>query len=103
MLSPVRDFDPIFRATIVPVCMLRRAVWDSWMPQSILSSVLEWTSTHVQSWAQVRGPISAAFMPLLRVGWAAASLSTWINAATGAVHRPLDFSPWYTMQAVRKA
>eukprot|EP00959_Pyramimonas_sp_CCMP1952_P356419 7464260-Pyramimonas_sp.AAC.1 len=94
MLSPVRDFDP---------CMLHRAVWDSWMPQSMLSSVLEWTSRHVQSWAQVRGPISAAFMSLLRVGCAAASISTWINAATGAVYRPLGFSPWYTKQVVRKA
>eukprot|EP00959_Pyramimonas_sp_CCMP1952_P047997 1001983-Pyramimonas_sp.AAC.1 len=41
MLSPVRELDPIFRATNDPVCMMHRAVWDSWLPVSILSDALD--------------------------------------------------------------
>eukprot|EP00959_Pyramimonas_sp_CCMP1952_P371546 7780253-Pyramimonas_sp.AAC.1 len=40
-------------------------------------------------------------MSLLRFGWAAASISTWTNSATGTVL--LDFSPWHTKQVVREA
>ncbi|CAK0817398.1 unnamed protein product, partial [Prorocentrum cordatum] len=103
MLSPVRELDPIFRATIDPVCMMHRAVWDSWLPVSILTSVMRWTSAHVTTWAQVREPISAAFLSRLRVGRATASIATWTNSANGAVYKPVDFSPWYTKQVVRKA
>eukprot|EP00959_Pyramimonas_sp_CCMP1952_P183308 3832433-Pyramimonas_sp.AAC.1 len=42
MLSGAKTLDPIFAAALGPVMMLARAVWEQWIPTSMLRSTFEW-------------------------------------------------------------
>ena len=59
--------DPVHPATLLPVLMLLRAVWEHRSPFHMVVAGL--TRSATESWAQVRGPSPAATMALRRVGW----------------------------------
>eukprot|EP00959_Pyramimonas_sp_CCMP1952_P004916 103144-Pyramimonas_sp.AAC.1 len=67
-LMLVKELDPIFRATLLPVLALARALWESGMPVKVVSDgLLE--AKKVRMWSQVQGPFGAVKLSLDRISW----------------------------------
>eukprot|EP00959_Pyramimonas_sp_CCMP1952_P201874 4221107-Pyramimonas_sp.AAC.1 len=61
-----KELDPIFRATLLPVLALARAMWESWIPVKVVSDgLLEAKKVHM--WSQVQGPFGAVKLSLDRI------------------------------------
>eukprot|EP00959_Pyramimonas_sp_CCMP1952_P345037 7226253-Pyramimonas_sp.AAC.1 len=90
-----QEFDPIFRATLLPVLALARAMWESWMPVKVVADgLLE--AKKVQLWSQVQGPFGAVKLSLDRISWKFSDrdVLTWV-AHDGASVNIRNVSAWY--------
>ena len=93
MLMPNAQVDPIYVATIEPVVMLARALWETWFPLNVLHDSIEWSLGAARTWAQVRGPLAVALLSMRRVGWDVASLTCW-STRVGVLCNPCEVGPW---------
>ena len=102
MFGGPREIDPMFGATLAPVCALARALWEGWLPSAVLRNTFDGFAKHVRSWRDVRGPISAAALSLRRVGYDVRGFDQWIRRGTSEIINITDSSPWYVKQVLRK-
>ena len=72
MLEEHEDMDPIFEATRLPILKWCEQVWTKEVSVPDLRAAWEQakeSATRPGAWARVRGPIGAAVLSALRVGW----------------------------------
>eukprot|EP00959_Pyramimonas_sp_CCMP1952_P226490 4735552-Pyramimonas_sp.AAC.1 len=72
MIAPNTDLDPIYRVTWQPIKFLMQCWWEQWLPQSAMATAMKATADHLVTlntpWAAIRGPFSAAWATLWRIG-----------------------------------
>ena len=76
MLSDRRrphTIDPAYPATVDPIYMLGKALWEAWLPRGWILRVLSGSASEQtklrRPWAKVKGPISGAVACCRRIGW----------------------------------
>jgi len=101
MLMPNKYVDPIYAASVEPVVMLVRALWEQWLPRNVLSDCLAWNIANVRSWSQARGPLAAALLSLRRIGWEMLSPSLW-RTRKGTCFDPCTAGPWVVRKLIQR-
>eukprot|EP00959_Pyramimonas_sp_CCMP1952_P468149 9492734-Pyramimonas_sp.AAC.1 len=91
MVAPNTDLDPIYRATWQPIKFLLQCWWEQWLPQSSMATAMKATADHLATlntpWVAIRGPFSAAWATLWRIGVRVTSMSEW-TLPDGAAFNP---------------
>ena len=81
MLSPTKDLDPIFRATWLPIKFLLQCWWEQWIPRRSVEAAVAAAAAHLSKlsvpWNSIRGPFSAAWATMKRVGCDILSMHEW--------------------------
>eukprot|EP00959_Pyramimonas_sp_CCMP1952_P242373 5066217-Pyramimonas_sp.AAC.1 len=90
-----KELDPMFRATLLPVLALVRALREAWIPVKVVSDGLL-AAKKVQMWSQVKGPFGAVKLSLDRISWKFSDIDvpTWVAHDGGSVDIR-NVSVWY--------
>ncbi|CAK0868169.1 unnamed protein product, partial [Prorocentrum cordatum] len=106
LLTPSPRMDPIYRATLEPVKAFMHVLWRDLMPQRTLEKGIAAAAArlgpHSSPWQAIKGPFSALWASLHRVGVDCSNLRGWIFP-NGQVVNPLELCPRSVEALVERA
>eukprot|EP00959_Pyramimonas_sp_CCMP1952_P174724 3651735-Pyramimonas_sp.AAC.1 len=95
-MTPRPKFDPIYRATLEPAKAFMHVLWRDLVPISTLQKGLAAAAarlgSHSSPWQAIKGPLSALWASLKRVGVDASDLRAWVFP-NGQVIDPTQLCP----------